>query len=381
MFIKAIKFDVPDQDVTETYTTSKTEYVPKDNYVYVSKPYDVDGNVSQVSLYVVEDHPVFMNQSDIGAPIDYTTINTSSIPLDQTNTSIEYYVSNMMYPSLNQWKPILPMDQKAVKNELLFFGQDGSATLRFKASPADAVVLCNRIPLNKNDWTFTSGCTKVVITNGYLPTNQYTIFYKPTGDPYNIDFNENIPLSYTESFDGSNHNKTVKLKYRPFIDYSKINTTENYNPNTSGYKPIKVTLTDSDIIGPNKKIHTVIEQYDGTGKKCAQWQNDPLPCPYVKNMTNYTGNMQPQLNKYDPISYPFFEYVQEDSRLYFTETFNKADIRDNMGINHGNAVVNVEYQYIASVIRVKVIMRRTVHGIYTPITPSVKEFTLRMKLV
>jgi hypothetical protein len=273
------------------------------------------------------------------------------------------------------------MDQTEVKNELLFFGIDGEAKLRFKALPSGAKVYCNGTKLGNHQWTFTSGCTKVVITDGYMPSNQYTIYYVPAGECHNINFTTNISVSYSETFAGTDHNTSIKLKHKPYTDYNSINTTDDYDPNTSSYIPVKVTLINTDILGPNKKIHTLIEQYDGTGKRCPQYPTDTLPCPYTKNVTNYLSDMQDNLKPYDAINYPYFEYIQDGDKLIFTETFNKADIRENKNINHGNATVNVEYRYVASVIRVKVIMRRVTYGNFEIITPTVKEYTLRMKIV
>lgn len=379
--IKDVKFDVVQPSI-ERPGADYSLWQPgefSNNAVYVSKPYKVNGNISQISIMASENYPVFIN--DLSTNDTEGSIDAWSTPINSSYTSIEYYVSNAEHPTLDQWKPILPMGQNIVKNELLFFSDVGTANLRFKAMPEPATVYCNNVPLTKYQWTFANGCTAVIITDGYLPSNQYTIRYVPSGDPHNIDFSNNAATAISETFDGTDRNMTLKLKYKPFVDYGKINAIEGYDPNTKSYVPIKVTLKDTDIIGPNKKVHTIIEQYDGTGKKCGQYPSDTLPCPYTKNVTNYISEDSTLLNSYDPAAYPYFEYMQDGDKVIFTETFNKANIRENMKLNHGNAKIQVDYQYTSSTVRTKIIMRRTTAGIYKPITPSVREFTLRMKVL
>ncbi|HLO11208.1 MAG TPA: hypothetical protein VK190_03005 [Pseudoneobacillus sp.] len=327
----------------------------EDKAAFISKPYSVDGNVSQVSLKAIEEHPVL----DI----------SGNIPVSDRCTSVEYYVTNVINPSASDWKPILPDDQASVRNELLFFDNQRTALLRFKALPTNAVVYRNGQKISEHDWTFSHGCTTITITNNFLATCQYTIDYTPDGNPYDIDFDDNIEKQYEETFDGTDRNMTISLKHYPYINYEKINSIPDYDPNASLYRPIEVTLKDTDIMGPGRAIYAEIGPDVVAGK------------PYTSNKTDYLSNTDPELAQYEPNTKPVFEYKQDKNKLYFTETFNKADIRENMALNHGNAKVHVKYSYTSSSIRIKIILRKTSHVTNDPITPVVKEFSLRMKMI
>lgn len=327
----------------------------KDNSAFISKPYIVDGNVSQVSISSVEDHPVL----DVAG----------NIPVSDRSTSVEYYVTNVVNPSIDDWKAILPADQQSVRNELLFFNDQRTAKLRFTALPTGATVYRDGEKISDSDWTLSSGCSAITITNNFTTICQYTIDYTPAGDPYNIDFDNNIVRQYEETFDGTDRNMTLNLKYYPYIDYEKINSIPSYDPNTSDYRPIKVTLLETDIMGPGRKIFPTIGPDQENGK------------PYTLNRTDYLANTDQILNLYNSDIQPVFEYKQDKNKLYFTETFSKAEIRENMALNHGNAKINVVYNYTSSSIRIKIVLRKTAHVTNDPITPVVKEFSLRMKTV
>lgn len=327
----------------------------KDNSAFISKPYVVDGNVSQVSVSSVEEHPVL----DIAG----------NVPVSDRSTSVEYYVTNKINPSVEDWKAILPTDQSSVRNELLFFNDQKTAKLRFTALPTGITIYRDGEKINDSEWTLSSGSTAVTITNNFMAISQYTIDYTPAGDPYNIDFNNNIVKQFEETFEGTDRNMTLNLKYYPYIDYEKINSTPGYDPNTYEYRPVKVTLLETDIMGPGRKVFPTIGPDKENGK------------PYTLNRTDYLSNTDPVLNQYNPDTQPAFEYKQSRNKIYFTETFSKAEIRENMPLNHGNAKINVVYNYTSSSIRIKIVLRKTSHVKNDPITPVVKEFSLRMKTV
>lgn len=326
----------------------------QDVAAFVSKPYSINGNVTRVSLVSTEEHPVFEH-------------NYKHIVNDRC-TSIEYYVSNLLYPAPEEWKPILPETQDMVINELLFFDTSEMATLNFQALPMDAKVYCNGRLLDNSEWTFASGCTKVSITNNYNPAHDYTIDYRPVESAHYVDFTNNLPKNHTEVFEGTDRNLSVTLSHIPYIDYEKINTTENYDPNTSDYNPVSVTLINSDIFGPNKEIRqTIYPKQKGENV-------------YTLNKTNYLEDTEVNLNPYHPVNHPVIEYYQDKNKLYFTETFNKANIRENMPLNSGNADIQVDYQYISSTIRVKIILRRNKYIDNLLVTPIVKDFSLKVKI-
>jgi hypothetical protein len=338
--------------------------------VYVSTPIKVDGNVMQVSMHSVEEHPLFDALS--GAAAD-------------RQTSVEYYIapiSTNPAPSLDDWMPILPEDQTTVKSELLIFDTARTSNLRFPAligSKETPCVYKNGIKMADTDWSFVDGGYKAQLLVDKDPLAIYTIDYTPNAAFYNpwmldLHMKGSTPTKVTQVFpDGTNHNKTITLDKYPFVNYEIINTTDGYDPNTSDYVPVQVTLTDAGIIGPNRTTYTQVLPYDGTGKQLV----------YTKNMSNYKTGIHQDLKAYSietGKTYNAFEYYQVGNKLYFSETFNKADIYTNEDVSHGNAAIQVDYEYLSSQFRVKIILRRNSTDENT-LTPIVQEYALKFKVM
>lgn len=350
---------------------------------YVSKPVDVDGCVVQVSLTSEENHPA--------VNIPYTDGETSD-----RSTSIEYYVSCFDDPTPEQWISIIPDGMTQIKNELLFF-ENGKAKLRFKARIDDPNISVYEDGIKilhdgvNNAWSLVNDGSEVVIHQSdyykFNPEADYTIDYKPNmieTNPYIVNFVDNgaepkrfigNDLLEGEVFDGTNHNCAVKLSFTPYIDYNVVNNAADYNPNTSSYKPILVSMEQANIAIPNRLTTTTVLPYSGS-----------VDTPHTKNMTDYVYKTTPVLNAYDltintSTNKPNnlgFEYYQDGSTLYFTETFNNSENIANMDINHGNAKIRVVYEYLSSSIRVKIVLRRTGKSEYSSISPTVSRYTLSM---
>jgi hypothetical protein len=340
----------------------------EDKSIFVSKPMEVDANAMQVSLYSVEEHPLF-DEIDGGAT--------------DRQTSVEYYVAYKENPTQREWNPILPEDQERVKCELLMFSTSKTAKLRFPAlinSKVAPVVYKDQVVLEKNEWSFAEGATKVQIVGGQDPVSIYTIDYTPNAEAYNpwvldID-NEGYARTETaiETFkNGTNHNKTINLKQYPYIDYSKINGEEEYEPNLGDYKPIKVRLKNASIAGPGRITYSNVDHYNG----------EPDQTAYTKNVTDYKTGEWKSLQPYSlekENAYNGFEYWQDGNKIYFSETLNKADIYTNQETNHGNAEIEIEYEYLASRFRIKAILRRNSSDVNT-LSPIVHEYALKFKVM
>lgn len=340
--------------------------------VFVSKPYQVEGNVMQVALSAKENHPIF-----------YTDGN-----LQPRHTSIEYYVTHTLNPTTEQWYPILPEEQRLVIGEYLLFNDTKMARLRFPCNTTKAVnIYCDGVRLDPNDWAFMlngSGDYQIYISRNFNNHAYYTIDYYPDNnirDPWVVDFQRlgAKPAQYINKdgvngqiFGGTNHNGMAELEYYPYINYDVINNTSNYDPNTSEYKPLQITLENANIIAPNKTVHTKIEPFNGiiaTGKA------------YTKNVTDYNNSEKEYVLKpYDAVSYPFFEYYQKGRRVYFSETFNKSQLVVNNGISHGNADIRIQYQYLVSNVRIKTILRR-MDTSNQGITPMIHQYSLKFKVM
>lgn len=319
--------------------------------IYVSKPIKIDGNVVQVTLSANEEHPL----------------------VTPRQTSIEYYISHTNNPTINDWIPILPEEDSIVKNELLFIN-GSTAQLRFPLNPNEQKKVYKNGQEYKG-WSLGKTLQEIQINN---PTAGaiYTINYTPYANiinPYVVDFNNSgaKPAKVTQEFDGTNRNGVIQLDYYPYIDYSKVNTTGNYDPNIS-YVPIAVTIGDANIIGKNGEVLTEVKPYSPTEEI------------YTMNITDYKTRKNKLLTPYDPTSdgngglvNPAIEYSHRGKYLMFTETFNKTDVEENMDINHGNGTIKVEYETLVTNVRIKIIFRCTSQILTT--TPVLHGYTLKFR--
>ncbi len=333
--------------------------------IYVSQPIQVSGNVMQVGLSAVEEHPLF---NDLTGEATYR------------QTSVEYYISYIDNPGLDDWHAILPEEEDYIQSELLIFDTGRtSKNLRFPA-----LVFSDPLPkMYKNgvefeDWSFTSGATKIQLLTERSVNAIYTIDYTPNAeiiDPYTIDIYQLSPtvMKQVDVFtEGTNHNKTLTLSQYPYIDYSIINTETTFDPNLDAYRPIKVTLQNANIAGANKSVLKQVDPYTGSAQ--AAW---------TYNITDYKTKewKDPKAYSLDKITpYYGFEYWQNADKVYFSETFNQSDILTNQEINHGNAEIAIEYYYLLANFRVKIILRRNGAAINS-VSPMVHAYALKFKVM
>ncbi|UNY39826.1 structural protein [Bacillus phage vB_BauM_KLEB27-3] len=342
--------------------------------IFVSKPMEIEGNVMQVSLESVEDHPVFDELSGKAA---------------SRQTSIEYYIAYSVNPSLDEWHPILPEGVKRIQSELIIFNSAKTGALRFPAligSSPKAVAYKNGIKMKETHWSFADGGTTFQLLTDRDPTAIYTIDYNPNVEIYNpwvLDINEQgaRKVKAIDTFEnGTNHNKTIVLKKYPYIDYERINLTSNYDPNTNAYKPFKVRIKNASIAGPNQTTYKEVLPYIDEDQKV-----------FTKNVTDYKENKMVQLKEYSIDesngAYKGFEYRQEKNKLIFSETFNKPSImtdtetlHQNQQFNHGYGEIEVEYECLVSNFRVKAILRRNASDENT-LTPMLHQYGLKFKVM
>lgn len=337
----------------------------EDTGVFVTKPIEVKGNIVEVSLSAIEDHPLF---NELGG-----------MATDRV-TSIEYYVSMDENPSTNDWYPILPKETKTVKCEKLFL-QGSSATLRFIAdiSSLETKVYKNYILMGEEEWYFIE--RGAAIQFAVTPDSKaiYTIDYVPNAElcsPWDIQVSNHsaIKTRSTEVFhNGTDHNNTITLSHYPYIDYNAIQQIENYDPNLSDYRPIEVFLTNGTIAAGNGQ--TQKEFYPTAYKDTEEFT--------TKNRTDYKNSSDPSLKKYSIVpgaEYKVFEYKQEKNKLVFTESFNRANFYFNEATNHGNATITVQYDHLATHFRLKIILRKNT-GEELVVTPMVISYQLKFKVM
>ncbi|UOE58246.1 hypothetical protein IRB79_27710 (plasmid) [Cytobacillus oceanisediminis] len=336
------------------------------NGVFVTKPIEVEGNIVEVSLASYEDHPLF-NELD-GMATDRLT-------------SLEYYISLEENPSSNDWVSILPEGVDVIKCEKLFF-HGSSAQLRFHADIHETEktkVYKNNIVLNKEDWYFTGRGSSIQLSIPYDSSAIYTIDYVPDTaliNPWTVQVGSRFSrrIRKIEHFqNGTDSNNTIKLSKYPFVDFDQINQIENYEPNTSEYRPIDVFLTDGTIFAGNGQV-----------------QKEFFPMAYANgsqfvtmNRTDYKNSRDVSLNRYSILPeapYRVFEYKQEKNKLIFTESFNRSDLYLNEATNHGNASIVVHYDYLLTNFRLKIIMRKNA-GDELVMTPMVNSYQLKFKVM
>lgn len=410
--------------------------------VFVSRPHHVGGNVQRVVLEAEEEHPIFP-ASISPSKLDYLRKkgfdeNLNIIDLDEPlrRTSIEYYVSCGDSPN-DPWYPILPLGQTYVNNEFLLFSTPGQplAELRFYCALIDGKMprlYKNEMPLEfGHDWllhekepgkrinnerVFTYKIVEV-LPHVWDPTAMYTIDYYPDESVYSaheIDFLSSVAINskgqqvagastkeIVEYFNLTpdaqlDKNCSAKLKYYPYVDRGKLfiykdgRMQENYF-----YNPVRVTLNPAEkITSANRDFYylegkTGVIKEEVTGWSSLEYgERDPRidrpnpPIARTLNVTDYSSPDIPVLNPYNPEDdVPTFEYYHSGQRVYFQETFRHDSIhsQENYGDTHGNAIIKVQYEYLVSGVRMKIILRRSKFD--GSITPKVKRYALKFKVL
>lgn len=331
----------------------------KESGVYVSKKMAIEGNVREVTLEATEEHPVF---DSVGEAVD------------RRRTSIEYYITMEEKPSVNDWIPILPQGERTVKSERLML-KGNTATLRFQCQESSVVVYKDGVQLSTLEYVI-AGKGREVRIEKVDRRSIYTIDYLPSKeerDPWKIEVSgAGTRKKKIDRFPGgTNHNKTVLLSKYPFVDMGYINSIENYDPNSDSYRPFEVYLKNANIIGPGKTtLKEVLPLSEGG-------------LVHTKNKTLYKEERWSDIIKYD-LEKPYlsFDYYTWKDRVVFSETFNRANIYNqdfnNDAFSHGNAEIEVHYEYLATDFRIKAIMRRNTRE-SDMVAPALHEYKVYFK--
>lgn len=337
----------------------QAEYITyKEAQAFVTKPVHLYGNVLEVELEASEEHPHFDRTSELDVNL---------------RTSVEYYISYVQKPAVNDWLPILPKGQEEVLGERLFFNNN-RATLRFSAKMPTIRVYQNGIEMPRGAFT--------LLNKQELSLEQpndesiYTVNYTPDSyqqNPWTIqlmDYKEQTQR-ITEIFHGTDTQKTIHLDYTPFIDTERMLSEENYNPNTSAYRPIEVQLVNGSIQGRNNTLKKLVEPY----------RKDLEQEAYTYNKTLYLDKSWSDMKDYSLDTenyYGGFDYFHHENKLTFTEHFNVPRLQENLPYTHGNADIEVSYDALVTDFRLKIILRRNTET-ETTVTPKVNDYKLRFK--
>lgn len=326
---------------------------------FVSKPFTVPGNVMEVEIEAAEEHPVF------------DEINGQANP---RQTSVEYSISYKNQPSQSDWVPILPTGQETVQGERLFF-TGSKAALRFPAKMETIHVYANGLRLQPSQFVLLSNQSLSIVQ--YSTGSIYTVDYTPDDYQHNpwtfqVNHYKDAIETITEVFpEGTAFNKTIALQYYPYIDMAQVLNNPDYNPNTSAYKPLQVSLTNASIQG---KSRTVLKQV-------GPYQLGLEDQAFTYNRTLYKDKSWSEMLPYsiDPNAYyGGFDYYQWGNKLTFTEHFNAAQRPENLPYTHGTATVEVTYKTLVTNFRLKIVLRRNTASELTA-TPKVNNYRMRFK--
>ena len=319
--------------------------------VFVSKPMQVEGNILEVEMEAVEEHPLFDGVSGRAA---------------ERRTSVEYYITGSEKPTPDDWMPILPKGEMSVRSEKLFM-TNGGAKLRFMADITSVIVYQDGVRMDDSEYVVTEQGHAVFIENT-KSGSLYTADYSPRKDSgaWTLDVSKTpgAKQRMVERFQGASHNKTVKLSKYPFIDWAKLNAGE-------AYEPFEVRLKDANIIGSKGVTYREI----GTEKEGGE--------PFTRDKTSYLDGRWVELQSYEPKEggYKGFDYYNHKDKLVFSETFAHADILNEMDderLSHGRADIEVSYEYLSTSFRLKIILRRNSEE-EDMVSPSVKRYQIRFK--
>lgn len=333
--VKKYTYQYGFQDIDVNYT----QY--SDSSMYVSKLYKVDSNVKEVAVNASEEIPEIE-----GMPAG----------------SIEYYVTNVDNPTVDEWFPILPEERsRQIKGEVVpakSYADKVKLDLLFEAAK-NSIQVFDTEPgikilnyLDKNGDEITSDNTPVksiVIDRIYSSNSSFIVNYEihPSINPYIVDFDKVARPRYFINENGKKGEKflstdkfnRVVLSYYPYIDYKKVNSCSvdpdyiynnynnpdehikrliynnpnifHYNPNykgDNGYRPITISMAGTIEVFDKGK-GAVIKEED------VLIENDSFGIPYRYSYIQETGNtykvVEINRNENSTVHYPYFYNVTD----------------------------------------------------------------------
>ena len=323
---------------------------------FVTKPIRLNENILEVTIDSVEEHPVFQEVSGRAS---------------SRQTSVEYYISLKETPSLNDWIPILPKQTKKVLGERLMFRYLHAETL-FPFNLNSVSVYKDGLLMDKKDY-YILNSQNIQIEN--VDTDSiYTIDYEPNvyiKNPYKVEVNDYKKKTerITEDFkEGTDVNKTLTLKHVPYIDKERLSQEEGFNPNTSNYQPVQVSIVDARIQGSAGRLINYVPP-----------KMESLDSPYMMNRTLYLDNSWSDLKRYNlEEGYLGLDYYQHKNKITLAEHINIPMIAENERETPGTGTIRVSYDALVTSFRLKIIVRRNTQQEIT-VSPRVKEYKLNFK--
>lgn len=366
--------------------------------IYVSKPFELEGNVREISLEAEEEHPVIVDSH--GNPINRYGFNDNgelvSLGTPLRRTSVEYYVAPVAGDEVYEWIPILPLGQREVQSEFLQMSFGGTvvasvangepfALTRFAVDVDQPHQLYrDGQPVVPEYWHVApspdgKGSVVVIDRRLFSATSVYTMDYYPAGTPHvvRLDNGHVQPRQHVEYFEGAERNGRLVLTYTPYIDRERLLEDERKNQLT--YNPVRITLNPYDHPRRNPEIHRIMGATKAITDPIYSTRdpNSRLSDPArLLNVTRYDSFDQPLLKPYHPLDQPpTFEYFHDGRIVYLPESFRHSSIENPS--SHGQAIIEVAYEYLVSGVMVKIILRRS--PVDPSLTPVVRRYSLRFR--
>ncbi len=314
--------------------------------VYITKPLPLSSNTTAISLDTVEKH----HDIDIGSETIDPITGEAQIPDTARITDIEYYISHKKNPTATDWKPILPVGKTYVKGELLsgdlhpgvypeFKEQETKGnplivySLRFPAISGQTLTLRrNGIVMHPSTYVLSDDGRKIgIMSKFYTASSTYTVDYKPDDSAWVVNLDESIgvvPTQYIddngetgEFFQETSMDHSIELKHNPYLFRNQL---FSYHEEENIYEQ------DSNKMMAASPEFPMIVRVNGEE---------------FKNITDYTTN------------------TYDTERL--SENEGKAFAQIGKTIVFGRPIdgrkienISVDYYYVATDIRMKVILRR-----------------------
>ena len=240
--------------------------------------------------------------------------------------------------SEDDWIPLFAGSSNYIESEVMFFDTFNLAKLRFIPQQSGIKVYKNGILENPNNWEYEELGNSILYKSSLDRTSTYSVDYSLNNTEYSqsiIDIdslsNSNFAVrafssggNSGEKFTSTGPGNKIPLSFIPYIEdkfsgayYSETHGTINTESNM-GYSPVTVTMTDGQV---------------------------------AINLTNYTNNSFLRSSFYNTSQYLFFQ--------------NGKEIVFNRPINQ---LFTVNYSYIPSSLRFRLILRNNLPGQYNGIS-------------
>ena len=177
---------------------------------FISPPYSFRGSLREVVLLSKEEIPTLTDS--VGNQVESGTINYS----------IEI--------APNKAVDILPKGASIVHEVVKINPDTRRGYVRFNTSDSNPLVWKDNVLLDSSEYVFTPSTKelKIVDSNLYSPWSIYHIKYVPSSGQDILDLTSVFTptlLQNPETFAGTDSSGLIKLKYRPYVNYSNINNS------------------------------------------------------------------------------------------------------------------------------------------------------------